>query len=126
MNAIYLDHAATTPTDPRVVEAMLPYFMENYGNPLSTHRFGHKAEAALNKARQTIADILNCAPHEIIFTSGGTESDNLALRGSVIAARKEGKRRYVLRLRCSPHCLQRSHRFGNKWGRCGYQKRVGR
>src|SRR5215831_10361869 len=93
---IYLDHAATTPTDPRVVEAMLPYFTENYGNPSSTHRFGRNAESAIEAARKTIADILNCAPGEIIFTSCGTESDNLALRGSVMAAKREGKRRWVI------------------------------
>ena len=69
MNPIYLDHAATTPTDPRVVEAMLPYFTEYYGNPSSTHRFGHQAGTTVDQARQTIDDILNCTPNEIIFTS---------------------------------------------------------
>src|SRR5882724_10185380 len=105
MNTIYLDHAATTPTDPRVVEAMLPYFTENYGNPSSTHRFGHRAEAAIDKARQTIADILNCAPNEIIFTSCATESDNLALRGAAAAARLEGERRWVLISHAEHHAV---------------------
>src|SRR5579859_2332664 len=88
---IYLDHAATTPTDPRVVEAMLPYFTEDYGNPSSTHRFGRQAESAIEAARSSIARILNCSPKEIIFTSCGSESDNLALRGAVLAAQKDQK-----------------------------------
>src|SRR5258708_39220715 len=89
---IYLDHAATTPTDPRVVEAMLPYFTEDYGNPSSTHHFGRKAEGAIESARASIAKILNCSPKEIIFTSCGSESDNLALRVSVLAARRDDQR----------------------------------
>lgn len=78
---IYLDHSATTPTDPRVVEAMLPYFTTIYGNVSSAHRIGQQAHGAVEKSRETIADILNCTPDEIIFTSGGSESDNLAVRG---------------------------------------------
>src|SRR5512143_3305780 len=81
---IYLDHAATTPTDRRVVEAMLPYFSEQYGNPSSTHRLGRSADRALEAARETIAGILNCKPQEIVFTGCGTESDNLALRGPLL------------------------------------------
>ena len=88
---VYLDHSATTPTDPRVVEAMLPYFTEIYGNPASSHSLGRKAEFAVETARETIAHILNCAPSEIIFTSGGSESDNLAIRGAAWAARTQGK-----------------------------------
>lgn len=79
---IYLDHSATTPTDPRVVQAMLPYFTEIYGNASSTHSVGRKAEHAIRQARETIARILHCQPSEIIFTSGGSESDNLAVRGA--------------------------------------------
>lgn len=78
---VYLDHSATTPTDPRVVEAMLPYFSSVYGNSSSAHSFGRTAEDAVETARETIARLLNTTPHEIIFTSGGSESDNLALRG---------------------------------------------
>jgi cysteine desulfurase len=84
---VYLDHAATTPTDPRVVEAMIPYFSEVYGNPSSSHRFGRQAEKAVETARGTIAKLLNVSRKEIIFTSCGTESDNLALRGTILAAR---------------------------------------
>ena len=102
---IYLDHAATTPTDPRVVEAMLPYFTEDYGNPSSTHRFGRKAEGAIETARASIAHILNCSPKEIIFTSCGSESDNLALRGSVLAARRQNKRRWVISAKTEHHAV---------------------
>lgn len=85
---IYLDYAATTPLEPRVLEAMLPYFSEEFGNPSSVHGYGQRAEAALENARQRMADLLHAQPEEIIFTSGGTESDNLALRGTALAARK--------------------------------------
>jgi cysteine desulfurase len=85
--AIYLDHAATTPVDPRVLEAMLPYFTADYGNPSSIHSFGRAAEKAIERARREVAEVLNCAPEEIIFTSCGSEADNLALRGAALAAR---------------------------------------
>lgn len=88
---IYLDHSATTPTDPRVVEAMLPYFTEVYGNASSTHAIGRQASQAIEKARVTAAAVLNCKPTEIIFTSGGSESDNLAVRGAAWAARSRGR-----------------------------------
>jgi cysteine desulfurase len=78
---IYLDHAATTAVDPRVVEAMLPYWTQQYGNASSIYKLGRDVHHALDQARQTVADILNCTPNEVIFTSCGTESDNLALRG---------------------------------------------
>lgn len=79
---VYLDYSASTPTDPRVVEAMMPYFTEVYGNASSAHSFGRNAETAIDKARRTIAKILNCKASEIVFTSGGSESDNLAIRGA--------------------------------------------
>lgn len=82
VRTVYLDHSATTPTDPRVVEAMMPYFTEVYGNPSSIHSFGRRAEQAVEDARETIAAILNCKPVEIVFTSGGSEADNLAIRGA--------------------------------------------
>src|SRR5690349_4823108 len=102
---IYLDHAATTPTDPRVVEAMLPYFTEVYGNPSSTHRFGRKAESAVEQSRAKIAAILNCSPKEIIFTSCGTESDNLALRGTVLAAKQESDRKWIISAHTEHHAV---------------------
>ncbi len=84
---IYLDYAATTPVDPRVLEAMLPYFTEQFGNPSSIHQYGQRAEAALEAARDTIAGLLGAHPSEIVFTSCGTESDNLAIRGVAMARR---------------------------------------
>ncbi len=88
---IYLDHAATTAVDPRVVEAMLPYWTERFGNPSSVYRVGREAHHALDQARQTVAGILNCTPNEIVFTSCGTESDNLALRGVAFERRAHGQ-----------------------------------
>mgnify|MGYP001566769268 CR=1 FL=1 len=92
---IYLDYAATTPVDPRVLDAMLPYFRESFGNPSSVHRYGQKAESALDAAREKVAAVLQCRPDEIIFTSCGSESDNLALRGAALAKRKAGKTKII-------------------------------
>lgn len=88
--AVYLDHAATTPVHPQVVEAMLPYFSERYGNASSIHSLGREARQGLEEARATVAGILNCKDDEIVFTSGGTESDNLALRGVSWMNRRRG------------------------------------
>jgi cysteine desulfurase len=87
---IYLDHAATTPVDPQVVEAMLPYFTERYGNASSIHYLGREARKAIDEARAGMAEILNCSPEEIVFTSCGTESDNLAIRGVAWMNRRRG------------------------------------
>ena len=87
---VYLDHSASTPTDPRVIEAMLPYLGEIYGNGSSGHSFGRKAEQAIEDARESIARVFNCQPAEIVFTSGGTESDNLSVRGAAWALRANG------------------------------------
>ena len=78
---IYLDYNATTPHDPEVIEAMRPYFQEEFGNPSSSHYYGSKPKQAVIKARKQVASLLNCAPEEIIFTSGGTESNNFAIKG---------------------------------------------
>jgi cysteine desulfurase len=82
-NRIYLDNAATTAIDPEVVETMIPVLRDLYGNPSSTHGHGRKVKALLEEARSKIARLLNCTPGEIIFTSGGTEADNMAIRGAV-------------------------------------------
>jgi cysteine desulfurase len=82
---IYLDHAATTPMRPEVLEAMLPYLTEQFGNPSSVHSYGQQAKLALSRSRDGIARILGCSPSELMFTSGGTESDNTALFGAISA-----------------------------------------
>lgn len=87
MTHIYLDHSATTPLDPRVLEAMMPYFSDQFANSLAVHGAGRAAERAIERARDTVAEKLNCQPRDVVFTSGGTESDNLALRGVAQAAR---------------------------------------
>ncbi len=85
MTPIYLDYNATTPLDPAVVEAMLPYLREHYGNPSSTHSLGKTTHDAVERARQQVAELLGAQPDEIVFTGGGTEASNLALKGSVFA-----------------------------------------
>ena len=87
----YFDHAATTPVDPRVLQKMLPYFTENFGNPNSQHACGRRAAAAVDEARDTVASLIGAKPNEIYFTSGGTESDNWALRGAAHANAERGK-----------------------------------
>jgi cysteine desulfurase len=96
---IYLDYSATTPVDPRVVEAMRPFFSDSFGNPSSVHRYGQVAEAAVDSARETVASILNCRPEEIIFTSCGSESDNLAIRGAAYALREKTGAKWILAAR---------------------------
>ena len=88
---VYMDHHATTPLDQRVLEAMLPYLREKFGNPAScTHRYGWDAQAGVEKARKQVARLINARPEEIIFTSGATESDNLAIKGVARANRQRG------------------------------------
>lgn len=91
---IYLDHAASTPIHPDVLDAMLPVMKECYGNPSSIHRFGRAAKQALTDARDRMSALLGCAPGELVFTSGGTESDNFALLGAAFAA-SAGRKRIV-------------------------------
>ena len=102
---IYLDHAATTPVDPRVVEAMLPYWTEQYGNPSSIYSLGRAAARALESARETVASILHCEPREVIFTSCGTESDNLAIRGVAFARRAAGKGNHIITSSIEHHAV---------------------
>lgn len=90
MRHVYLDHAATTPTAPAVVEAMLPYFTERFGNPSSIYAWGREGKQALEDARERVAKALGALPQEIIFTGGGSESDNLALKGVALANRAKG------------------------------------
>jgi len=88
---IYLDHAATTPVDPRVVEAMLPYYTEKFGNPSSIHSLARESRRGLDNAREIVAQALNAQPREIVFTACGTESDNMALKGVAEANQDRGK-----------------------------------
>ena len=93
---IYLDYAATTPVDERVLQSMLPYFREEFGNPSSIHRGGQVAEAILDESREMVANVLNCKFEEVIFTSCGSESDNLALRGVAFAMRRKRNANHIL------------------------------
>src|SRR5688572_27880045 len=88
---VYLDNSATTPVDPTVVEVMMPFLTEKFGNPSSIHFFGQEARAAVDKARHQVAGLLNARPNEIVFTSGGTEANNLAIRGVLEANSKYGR-----------------------------------
>ncbi|MBW3014751.1 aminotransferase class V-fold PLP-dependent enzyme, partial [Candidatus Woesearchaeota archaeon] len=86
---VYLDNGATTAVDKKVAEAMQPYFLQKYGNASSIHSFGKEARIALEKARETIAKKLNAEKDEIIFTSGGSESNNLAIKGVLLLDKKK-------------------------------------
>lgn len=96
VHQVYLDYAATTPLDDRVLERMLPYFRDVFGNPSSIHQFGQRAEAAIEDARHVVGQQINAHPDEIIFTACGTESDNLALRGVAFAQRARGRNHILI------------------------------
>jgi cysteine desulfurase len=122
IDPVYLDYAATTPVDPRVLNAMLSFFNEKFGNPSSVHRFGQQAESAVESARETVAAILNCHPDEIIFTSCGSESDNLAIRGTAMAMREKTGANRILTSRAEHHAvsktveqLENHHGFQVEW-----------
>jgi cysteine desulfurase len=100
---IYLDYAATTPAHPEVVEAMLPYFSEGFGNPSSLYTIGRSARSAIEDARERIAAFIGAEPREIVFTSGGTESDNFAIRGTVAANEKKGN--HIITSRVEHHAV---------------------
>jgi len=105
MSRIYLDHAATTPPDPRVLEAMWPMYQQHWGNPSSIYLEGQEARRALDAARKLCADILGVAPREIVFTSGGTESDNAAIRGAAFAQRARGRGNHIVTTRVEHHAV---------------------
>ena len=87
---VYLDHSGTTPVDPRVVEAMIPYFTQHYGNPSSIHTVGQEARYALDESRERVSRVLHCRPREVVFTGSGTESDNAAIYGVATALHETG------------------------------------
>ncbi len=96
MDAVYLDHAATTPVRPEVLEAMLPFLQSAWGNPSSPHRMGRGARAGLEQAKRETAEALGVEPNQVIFTSGGTEADNLAIIGAALAAQAAGRPMHVV------------------------------
>ncbi len=106
MKAIYVDHAATSPVHPSVVEAMLPYYFKNFGNPSSVHQFGRKARQAIDEARAYLASTIQATEKEIIFTSGGTEADNLAVIGYAMANQAKGK--HIVTTSIEHHALLRA------------------
>jgi len=105
MARIYLDHAATTPPDPRVVEAMLPMLTEFWGNPSSIYIEGQQARRAIDSARKLSADLLKAAPKEVVFTGGGTESDNAAIRGAAYAQRERGRGNHIITSAIEHHAV---------------------
>ncbi len=114
MKKVYLDYAATTPTDPQVIEAMEPYYFEKFGNASSLHAYGQEAKKALEDSRQTLADFIGAKPEEIVFTSGGTESDNFALLGAAYALEKKGN--HIITSAIEHHAITEPAKFLEKKG----------
>ncbi len=104
MNSIYLDNAATTAVSPAVLEAMLPYFTEHYGNPSSVHSTGRDARKAIENARRQVAAAIHAEPSEIYFTAGGSESDNWAIKGAAFANRRKGN--HIITTAIEQHAAQ--------------------
>ena len=114
MKRVYLDYAATTPVDPRVIKAMLPFFNKKFGNTVSLHYFGREAKRALESSRETIADLMNAKPEEIIFTSSATEANNFALKGVAFANKNKG--RHIIVSKIEHHCILESAKWLEKNG----------
>lgn len=114
MKKIYLDYAATTPTDSRVVEAMLPYFTNSFGNPSSIHSFGREGKAAMEEARDKVATLIGAESEEVVFTSGGTEADNFALKGVAFANEKKGN--HIITTAIEHHAVIGACKFLEKRG----------
>jgi cysteine desulfurase len=111
---IYLDYAAATPVDPRVLKVMLPYFSKKFGNTMSLYSWGQEAKIALEKSRKTVADLMGAQPNEIIFTSCATESNNLALKGIAFANKNKG--RHIIISKIEHACILKSSRWLEKQG----------
>ena len=113
---VYLDNSATTKVDPRVTEAMLPYFSEKYGNPNSLHKFGREARAAVDKARSQVAALINAKPADIIFTGAGSEADNLAIKGAAWALKEKGKGNHIITSAIEHHAILDTVKWLGKMG----------
>jgi cysteine desulfurase len=105
MRQVYLDHSATSAVDPRVIEAMTPFFDKKYGNASSLHEKGQEAHEALDEAREKVAQALHCHVNEIVFTSGGTESNNAALKGVAFTQLKKGKKGHIITSQIEHDCI---------------------
>ena len=114
MDRIYFDNSATTRVDDRVLEAMVPYFLKEYGNPSSLHSFGREASNAMEAAREQVAKAIGAQPRDVIFTSGGTESDNLALQGAAYAYAAKGK--HIITSAVEHHAVVHTCQFLEKQG----------
>ena len=114
MKRIYLDYAATTPTHPDVVKAMLPYFTESFGNPSSIYSYGQEAKGAIEEAREKVAALIGAREDEIVFTSGGTESDNFAIKGAVFAQKE--KRNHIISSVIEHHAILETCHFLERRG----------
>ncbi len=113
---IYLDHAATTPLHPQVLDAMMPYLTERFGNPSSIHRVGRQALDALDDARDTIAAVLGANPKEIVFTGGGTEANNLAIKGVALAQQRAGKGGHLITSAIEHHAALHAFEYLEAFG----------
>jgi len=112
MKTTYLDHAATTPADPAVVQAMIPYFHDAFGNPSAIYSYGQEAKSAIEKARSSVAILIGARDEEIVFTSGGTEADNFALKGVAFANQKKGN--HIITSAIEHHAVLESCKFLEK------------
>jgi len=115
MKKVYLDYNATTPIDPRVLEEMMPYLSEHYGNPSSIHSFGRKGKEALDKAREQVADFLSATPKEIIFTSGGSEGANFAIKSTALKGLSDNKN-HLITTKVEHECVLESFKFLERQG----------
>lgn len=114
LKEIYFDHAASTPVHPQVMDAMIPYFQQAYGNPSSVHWFGRQGRRAIDQARAQIAQTLGADPNQIVFTSGGTEANNLALLGIALANRDKGN--HIITSRIEHHAVLHTCEYLQKMG----------
>ncbi|MEG1602916.1 MAG: cysteine desulfurase NifS [Cloacibacillus sp.] len=113
---VYLDNSATTKVDPRVREAMIPYFSEKYGNPNSLHKFGRESRAAIDKARGQVASLINAKPTDIVFTGAGSEADNLAIKGAAWALKEKGKGNHIITTAIEHHAILDTVKWLGKMG----------